>query len=310
MVKNWIVVILFILLSAPLFAQQDPVYNQYMFNPLVVNPAYAGSRDVISTVFLHRSQWVGVDGAPNTQSFSIHSPFAHRKLGLGFNMVRDQFGPYTATTLSGSYAYRLNLSKGKLAFGIRTTAINYTNDWSKVEYRDINEEVNSEGKTMFWLPSFDFGLRYHTRTFYAGITFLNLNNPTLKFNTSSAVNERSSLARHFNLTLGNAFEINKDFVFKPSMMLKMSDKQNLLLDVNFSALYKQAFWFGFSLRSTKAVVIILEYNISDKFRAGYSYDFSFSKLMRYNTGSHEIFLGFDIAALKKKPAMLSPRNYF
>ena len=308
-----IVAILFILVSVLGYAQQDPLYNQYMFNPLVVNPAYAGSREAISTVLLHRSQWLGVQGAPSTQTFSIHAPLDGGKVGLGATIIRDQFGPTTSTGLLGSYAYRLFMGESKLAFGLRTSVYNYKFDGAEIEYKETGETtiINSTE----WVPSFDFGVRYYNRTMYAGITFLYLNNPQLDYSSGGAggsINggEGPAIARHVNITLGKAFEYSKDIVFKPSLLVKLSDKGNNIVDLNFSALFKETLWIGFSYRTSQSLILIAEYNITDRFRAGYSYDLPMSKLVKTTSGSHEIFIAFDFMTAKSKPRMTSPRSYF
>lgn len=302
-----ILTILFVFTCFYSKAQQDPLYNQYMFNPLVVNPAYAGSREAISAVLLHRSQWVGVQGAPNTQTLSVHSPLANGKVGLGATIIRDQFGPATNTGILASYAYRLYLGESKLAFGLRTSIYNYQFNGEKIDYKDAGETNFSN--TNYWIPSFDFGMRYYNRTFYAGLTLLYLNNPKIKFNGNDTT-YNSAISRHVNLTAGRAFEINKDVVLRPSIMFKMTDKGNMILDLNFSTLLKEVLWVGFSYRTSQSLVLIAEYNITDRFRAGYSYDMTLSKLRKSTSGSHEIFIGYDIVNIKHKPRMLSPRVYF
>lgn len=307
-----LLIILLVLVSGFSFGQQDPLYNQYMFNPLVLNPAYAGSREAISTVLLHRSQWVGIEGAPGTQTLSIHSPFMQGKVGLGATLIHDNFGPNSSTGILGSYAYRLFMDQSKLAFGLRTSVYNYKYNWDEVEYRDAAETASLTGTTAEWVMSFDFGMRYYTRKFYAGLTLLYLNNPKLDLGAtatdSSAYN--SSLARHVNITLGRAFEYSKDIVFRPSLMFKATDRFNKVLDINFSVLFKKTLWVGFSYRTTQSLVLIAEYNITDKFRAGYSFDLTLSKLRKVNSGSHELFIGYDLTLLKHKPKLVSPRVYF
>ena len=190
-------VILFLFSGILSIAQQDPLYNQYMFNPLVVNPAYAGSREAISAVVLHRSQWLGIKEAPNTQTVSLHAPILDGTVGIGGTLIRDQFGPVTSTGIMGSYSYRLFLNEAKLAFGLRTSVYNYSFNGTKIEYKEEGEGTSVN--TSEWVPSFDFGIRYYDRTFYAGLTLLYLNNPKLDYASSaSAVNNGAipSIARH------------------------------------------------------------------------------------------------------------------
>ena len=323
--------ILVILLSAiaalsglEVSAQQDPIYNQYMFNPLVINPAYAGSRDRMSVVILNRSQWVGFGGGqPSTQTVSFHSPFFQGKVGLGVVVSRDVIGPISRTGVSGSYAYRMRLRTGKLAFALRTGANNYVFDFNKIEYKDGNEPLVSQDKTTGWIANFDFGVRYSTSKLYAGLTFINLNNANLNFSESDTSRFAAALSRHVNFTAGYALKINKDFVLKPSTMIRYEKGPTggstvnggsqtagvLVADLNVSVLYKDMVWAGISVRSTKSVIAVLEYNITKQFRLGYSYELTLSKLRTTNSGTHEIFIGVDFGR-KQKPKLMSPRVYF
>ncbi len=113
-------------------AQQDPQYSQYMFNQMAINPAYAGSREALNTVVLMRHQWTGIDGAPNTQTFTIHGPLRKKKVGLGFSVIADQIGPKKSIGALASYAYRIPLKKGNLSFGLRFGMYQYVYDWSKI----------------------------------------------------------------------------------------------------------------------------------------------------------------------------------
>ena len=152
--------LIFLLFMAAMqgFAQQDPQYSLYMFNPLGVNPGYAGSRELLSGVLIHRSQWVGLDGAPETQALAINTPMKNKKMGLGLQIINDKIGPRTTQTLSASYAYRLKLGSGKLAFGLRGGIVNYSYDWNKIEYKDDEDAIPTTANESFMLPTFDFGM--------------------------------------------------------------------------------------------------------------------------------------------------------
>ena len=150
----------------PAFAQQDPQYNMYMFNPLSVNPAYAGSRDALSVALIHRSQWVGFKGAPTTQNLAIHAPFRGKNMGVGFQVMNDNIGPKNTLAISGDYAYKIKLFTGKLGFGIRASLYNYKFDWSKINYKDTREATYNLGRESYFMPSFDFGMYYSDKKNY------------------------------------------------------------------------------------------------------------------------------------------------
>lgn len=295
------------LASATGFGQQDPQYSQYMFNPLIVNPAYAGSREAISAVLLHRSQWVGFKGAPTTQTFSIHAPVTKKNIGIGLSVINDRLGPTSSFQIAGNYAYRFRLGNGKLAFGLRTGLSNYVFDWNMIEYKDPGELPKD--KSSNWIGNVDFGMRFNTRTFYGGFTFSHLNQPSFFQNITdtAVVGYNSYLAPHFVLTMGKAFELSEVFVFKPSVLFKASEGNEAMTDLNLSFIYDKTLAAGFSLRSRYGIIFMIEYNITDKLRAGYSYDFGLTRLNAHHGGSHEIFIGYDISLIKNK--VLSPRYF-
>ncbi len=310
-----ILVVFFIgLLSTNSWAQQDAMYSQYMFNPLAINPAYAGSRGAISGVLLHRNQWVGMRGAPKTNSLAIHSPIKGKKFGLGLNLLSETIGPTKNGTILGTYAYHLDLGKGKLSFGLRggfystilrNDILNYTNNTEK-----------ETGTIKTSTPNFDFGSYYHTDKFYAGFSVNHLGRPKLENGKSKLV-----LNTHYMVFVGKAFVLNKNFVLKPSGMIKYTNGAPLNYDLNASVLIKKVFWIGASFRSSlskkaktianggkskeNSLIFITEFNITPSFRIGYSYDLNLGTIKNYNSGSHEIFLGTDLHSKRKKS--ISPR---
>ena len=156
--------------------QQDPQFNQYFFNPLGINPAYAGSRGALSAVAIHRSQWVGFPGAPETQAFAIHAPSRRKKMGFGFQVLNDQIGPKNTVAVSGTYAYKIRLLKGRLGFGLRASLYNYAFNWDEIKYEENSSLVGTvRGKETYTTPSFDFGLYYSDNINYIGIEFTHLN---------------------------------------------------------------------------------------------------------------------------------------
>jgi len=287
-------------------AQQDALYSQYMFNPMAINPAYAGTRNTLSGILLRRNQWAGINGAPTTNSLAVHSPIKGKNFALGFNLASDKSGPTTSTTLLGTYAYHLNLGKGKLSFGLRggfyafelrNNELNYTNNQDKelVNYKSI-------------APNFDFGTYYHTDKFYAGISVNHLSNGKVKFKGTA---ETYDLNRHFMAFAGKAIVISPDLVIKPSFNLKYTAASPLNYDINTSVLFQKVFWIGASYRSSvssineASLVFITEYNINESLRIGYSYDFNLGVIKRYNSGSHEVFIGADLH--NKRKQSVSPR---
>jgi len=304
--KKLIIISLILIASQAVFGQQDPQYSLYMFNPLGVNPGYAGSREVLSGVLIHRSQWVGLDGAPETQVLSLNTPLKNKKMGLGLQIVNDKIGPRNNQQLSLSYAYRLKLGGGKLAFGLRAGMLNYNYDWDKIEYKDAEDQIPTTGSENAMLPTFDFGMYYNTKTFYLGAAVDHLNQA--KFNLSSSDSLTSEAKKHsvFTATVGKAFILNDNFVLKTSALLRASNASGNF-DVNASVLIKNKILFGVTARSSKAIVVMTEINLTKNLRLGAGYDIDMSDVAKSTSGSFEIFLGYDIGIFKSK--MVSPRYF-
>ncbi len=288
------------------FAQQDPQYSQYMFNPLILNPAYAGSREVMSSVLLYRNQWVNLDGAPVTLTAGINSPLKNKKLGVGLHIVSDKIGPSNLNQYVGSFAYRIRMGQGKLSFGLRAALYDYRYDWSKMDYKDKADVFSSQQQTRILKPNFDFGLYYYNTTFYAGITATHLNSGK-KQNTKQLTDFNTRLTPHLIGNVGKAFEINNLITFRPSAVLRYTQNAPLSADANASVLLDEKIWLGIGLRSNQEVIFNVEYNISKLLRIGYSFDASTQKFQTGNKGTHEFFIGFDLDFFKAKT--ISPRIF-
>ena len=302
-----ILVILTILITTQGFAQQDPQYSLYMFNPLGVNPGYAGSREVLSTVLIHRSQWVGLKGAPETQVLSLNTPLKNKKMGVGLQIINDKIGPRTTQHLSVSYAYRLKLGRGKLAFGLRAGLINYNFDWNKIEYKDEEDAIPTTAPESFMKPNFDFGIYYNTKTFYMGVAVDHLNQAQYNLlSASDTVFSEAQQNANFTATIGKAFILNDNLVLKTSLLMRAANASGNI-DLNGSILIKNKILFGLTLRTSQAFVLMTELNITKNLRLGAGYDFDGTEVAKSTSGSFEVFLGYDIGIFKSK--MVSPRYF-
>lgn len=287
------------------FAQQDPQYSLYMFNPLGVNPGYAGSREVLSAVLVHRSQWIGLEGAPETQTLAINSPLKNKRMGVGLQIVNDNIGPRTTQSVTATYAYRLKLAGGKLAFGLRGGILNYNYNWDKIEYKDQGDVIPNTADESFMLPTFDFGIYYHTKTFYIGWAADHLNNAKFNLLDSDTAVSNARVYSNFKVTIGKAFMLNDNLVLKTSVLLRATQTAGSI-DINASFLIKNSIMFGVSARQN-ALVLLTELNLTDNLRMGVAYDFDGSDLTNYHSGSFEIFLGYDVGLFKSK--VMSPRYF-
>lgn len=286
------------------YAQQDAIYSQYMFNPFMINPAYAGSRDALSGVLLFRQQWVGIEGAPSTQTFSMHSGIGKTNLAAGINFVNDVVGPSRNSGLFLTGGYHLKTRKGKLSFAIRGGVYNSKIDNSKLNYYDESDKFNTQSVATTLIPSFDAGMYYYTKQFYIGFASTHLTQSKFTYENYPGTSNLF-LKRHYMLATGYAFELSPKVVFKPSTLIKYVDAAPVNVDLNASFLFNKVFWLGASFRTGNGLTFISEFYITDWMRLGYSYDMVFNRLKKFTMGTHEIVAGFDLNVRKVKH--ISPR---
>lgn len=293
----------FIIIGIQMVAQQDPQYSQYMFNRVLINPAYIGSKDVPSITLLSRKEWVNVSGAPQTNNFSFSTPIQSNKMGIGGHLVQETIGPKNWLTGYVDYCYRIKLARGIFSFGVSAGAVAYNFNTSKLDLYDKNEPT-LQANSVTQAVRFDMnaGIYYYTRSFYLGISATHLTSPKL-FETNSRSGSSTKfydLNQHIFLTLGKGFLMNDGLIFNPSLMIKSVTGKNINADVNANFLIKNKVIFGISLRSSYNLVGLIQYHIQDKFRIGYSYDYGFKGISKISSGSHEISLSFDFTAKKSK----------
>lgn len=309
MMKKLLSTILLLLSLSTLFAQQDALFSQYMFNKLAINPAYAGSRELLTADLLYRYQWVNIDGAPKTISASLHSPLNNPHLALGANVYNDQIGAMSTTGVMGTFAYRIIFPKSKLSFGLQAGFKSSGIDYSLINSRDGNDPfmIYRDELKKKAVPDANFGVYYYSQRFYAGISSQQLlQNQTLMVSDSAGNTQFTKLLTHFYGMVGGAIPMGDNVVFRPSLLVKYVKNAPAQLDVNASFLFANVLWLGASYRTEKAVSFMTEINIAQNIRLGYSYDIWFNELKAFNKGSHEIRLSFDLNVGKR---LLSPRYF-
>lgn len=294
------------------FAQQDPQFSQYQFNQMVINPAYAGSRDALSAVVNVRQQWSGFDGAPRTQAFSLHGPLKKKRIGLGLSGYADQIGPKKTVGVYGSFAYILPITnKLKLSFGLRGGIVSYNFDWSKISYQNPNEgPSNFSPQSQHTIVDVDAGLFLKSNSFYCGISVTHLNGAKIYnenisvINTPTTYNLNYNLNTHLFFIISKGFKLSENLVFNPTIMIK-TVKGITTSDINANFLIKQRVWIGTFYRGENSIGALLQVYVTEKLRIGYAYDVSMSHVQRQLGSGHEIMIGFDFNTVKSK--MLSPR---
>lgn len=322
MKKNYFNVIHFVLLvigsTWSSFSQQDIQYTQYMYNPTVVNPAFAGNRGVFSLIGLHRSQWIGLDGAPRSESLSINSPIRSGRVGLGANIIRDQIGPTEESFVSADFSYTIPTSEtAKLSFGLKATAHLINVDFRALSFFDAagraddpRFDTNIDNR---FSPNFGLGLLYTTARFYAGFSVPNLLE-TRHFDTASLndSNATSFLARervNFYLTSGYVFDLSDRVKFKPATLVKVVEGAPLQLDLTANFLLFEKLTLGAAYRWDAAFSGLIGFNISDSMLLGFAYDREVTELgnTTFNDGSFELFLRFEL--LKNYSKIVTPRFF-
>lgn len=287
-------------------AQQDPQYTHYMYNTVNINPAYAGSRGALSIFGLHRSQWVGLEGAPTTNAFSINTPIADSKVGLGLSFVNDRLGIMVENNISVDVSYSLDLNDrgSKLSFGLKATANLLNTEYSRLNKYNPNDPLIMHDIESEFSPNIGAGVYWHNEKSYVGLSVPNfLENTRFEDGIYSGMNQRM----HFFLMGGHVFEINPMLKFKPAVLFKGVEGAPLQADVTANFLINEKFTLGAAYRWDAAWSALAGFQITDGLMIGYSYDGETTKLAKYNNGSHEIFLRFEL--FNKYRRVNSPRFF-
>lgn len=294
----------FIFNAVRLAAQQDPQFNMYQFNQMIINPAYAGARDGISIAANVRNQWTGFDGSPRTNCLSIHGPVLKKHLGLGLTVINDQMGPRNWTALYGNFAYIARLSnKWKLSLGVNAGYSRYQFDYSKLAMKSTeNLSFFSQTQSAGQLD-FNSGIYLRSNTFFAGFSSTHMNNQPLFTATDSTGKAFGYTAKtHMFFTMGKSFSLSENLVFAPTIMIRAGGKGNADLNLNFFIAKK--LWLGVFIRGGYGPGFLMQYYITNKLRAGYSYDTGLRDARRLGA-THELMFGVDISSNKSK--VISPR---
>lgn len=297
---------IFIISSLKLIAQQDAMFSQYMVNHFVINPAYAGSREAISSFLINRNQWISIPGAPKTAMLSINTPIALRA-GVGLQIISDQIGPKNVTGALGTYSYKLPFKKSNLAFGLRIGAFNYRFDSNKIEYKDQTDIYANQGVIQKTAFNADFGLFYYSHKFFAGFAINHLTNSLINNHIYKNSVEQNYLSRHGFLHLGYTFEFSNNIALQPSLLIRSTQGAPNANDLNLNIMFYKRFWIGASIRTNNAFVILTQFYLTEKFRAGYAYDLGINKIGQVGRGAHEVFIGYDFA--KKNKSVVHPRYF-
>ncbi len=301
-----------LLLGGGANAQQSPMFTQYLQNPLVVNPAYAGSTDALSIVALSRLQWTGFKGAPITNSIAIHSPIKDNNLGIGFNLVNDKIGLINQTDFFASVSYKVMLTdNASLRLGLRAGGTTFGarfGDASLAEQgqgdRDPAFAQNVSGK---FLPNIGFGAYFTTQSVFLSVAAPRLLNNEISFNNSLTTTRAFAESRHIFVQAGGLFKLSPSVNAKPSIGVRYVGGAPASIDVTGNFQFAEKFWIGAMYRFNDAVGGIFQMQLNEQFRFGYSYDFNTTTLNTVNSGSHELMIAYDF--VYRRANIKSPRYF-
>ncbi|MFT5970142.1 MAG: type IX secretion system PorP/SprF family membrane protein [Flavobacteriales bacterium] len=287
--------ILLFLLSfglSPAFSQQDIQFTQSMFDQIYFNPGVAGTERMACLNAIHRSQWVGLEGAPTTQNLNFHMPLAKLNGGIGLSIVNDQLGFEQNNEFKLSYAYNKVVGSGMLGIGISggIATKGYRNpNWVTPDgsSSNLDDAIPNNGETAL-RPDVGIGVYYKTSNWFTGVSMSNTLQSTLNFETGQDYLSE----RHFYVLGGYLLEISRDIDIEPYAMIKTDISSFFQIDFAVRGIYDGKYWGGLALRSQDAVSILMGMKLSEKFKFGYSYDLSTSTLRKSNTGGHEIMLTY------------------
>ena len=309
-------------LLAGVKAQQDPAYSMYMFNGLFINPAYAGSQEVISMMGIYRAQWVGLEGAPNTANISIHSPLRQDQYALGLVLSDDHLGLSNTFNVTPSFAYRLRLpGQNRLSFGVQASFAYYHQDNGSAVTNNGSDPAFQSNQNLF-VPNVGFGIYAYGKRYYIGISAPHLLPSSLRGSTGVIPNE--DIAKLYNQYIFTAgYVIGKDpaiVKFRPTILVKWQQgmpKGIPQIDLSPALLFVDRLWLGLTYRTGgdvsyvgQAIIIFAQFKVTPQLQIGYAYDAEMTSLRHYTSGSHEIMLGYDFWYDKKR--FVTPRyiKYF
>lgn len=304
MAKIYSLVIMFA--TAVSFAQQDAQFTQYMYNTIAINPAYAGSRGALSIFGLYRTQWVGLDGAPETSSFSVNTPINNSNLGVGVSLVNDKIGPTNENNLSVDVSYTVQTSADfKLSFGLKGTANLFNLDISRLNAQDQGDPEFQDLDNKF-SPNIGAGIYWHSDNAYIGLSVPNFIE-TNRYDDNDIAIYKDRI--NYYLIAGYVFNLDayQYIKFKPAMLAKMVQGAPLQVDISANFMFVDKFVIGLAYRWSASLSAMAGFQITDALYIGYGYDRETTHLNNYNSGSHEIFLRYEF--FRNHSKMTTPRFF-
>ncbi len=302
--KKFLVISIVVLFSLKGEAQTDPLYTQYRVNMMSVNPAYAGSRNALTVGYLYRNQWVGLEGAPTTQTILAHSPI-NNNLGFGASVTHDVIGPTKQTAIYANTSGRIKMGSTYLAAGIQFGLDYFKTDFQSITTGTGVDNAFAENNTLV-LPNVGAGLYLYNPRYYLGFSIPKVLSSVLYDNSGAGGDVTQK--RHYIAIAGYVFDLKSNIAFKPSVLARFVEGAPMSFDITTQFILAEKFWIGPFYRWAESAGVIVGYNVTQQFKIGYSYDYSVSELVDYNSGSHELSLTYDFIYSSGKK-LKSPRYF-
>lgn len=302
------ILFLFLVWATTLLAQQRPLQSLYMFDPLLINPAYAGTQVQLSATAIYRNQWVNLDGAPKTLTATLHSGFYQAKMGLGLIFGNDQIGIHNDASLYGVYSYKINLSRtSTLSFGLQGGFNNLRSDYNKLNLKNQNDP-NLSGVLTKFNPNIGSGIYYRNKTFFLGVSVPQMiNNKVFDVKDPvSGVSGFSKQLRYYYIFTGTMLKLSNRAKLFPSALVRAQEQAPISFDINTTLVLYDAVGLGASYRLGEGVVGLFELQLNQNFHVGYAYDFTSSALRLYSNGSHEIMINYRVKIPKLHQGLPCP----
>lgn len=276
-----------------MLGQHSPLTSQYLFNGLVINPAYAGSRDALAANLTYRHQWAGFDGAPVTQVISVHAPMGRRKLGMGLLVYNDRIGVSQESGVFSNYAYRIRFRGGKLSFGVGAGLTMLRSQWTTLAIQQASDQSFAADTRSAVRPNLSAGAYYYTKRWFAGLSVPFAILHRYNANADGWVLSDTKADLEPMLTAGYVFELSRDVKLKPTTLVRYRVASGPQADLSANLILKEKVWVGASYRTGDAFVASLEVLPTPQWRLGYAYDIGMSSLVPYHNGSHELMLQYE-----------------
>jgi type IX secretion system PorP/SprF family membrane protein len=291
--KRIIETFIWLLIPVSLSGQLTPVTNQYVLNPLTINPAYAGNRGALNIAAFYRRQWVGIAKAPETMTLAMDVPVISSKLGLGLIVTNDKFGVTKETQFSSNYAFKIETREGSLSLGLGAGLLTTNTAWSDLKVLDPGDDSYLTDSRVYIVPVFSFGVYYSRKRYFAGLSIPKLSGYRFDFNKNKYNLNFDPGQYTYLLYTGYVFSLSPRLDFFPSTLVTYSRGENVLYDINAHFILFDRIWFGASYRNNRSIGGLLQFALNNQLRVAYTYDFDFGKLGRYTNGSHEIMLRYE-----------------